>query len=96
MPANIAFAIMLASIIGSTVIGWHLWDSYDELYKMMSYEGSNWSLCILLPIILIWGAVAHFGWIAPIKPLSLIGVSSFVVLLGSFIAAGRRGMLKPR
>ena len=96
IPASIAFAILVASILVSAIVGWRQWDHYDEMYKRVSHEGANWAMCILLPIILIWGACAHFGWAAPIKPLSLIGVASFMVLVGSFIASGRRGMLKPR
>lgn len=96
IPSSFAFAIVLLAIAVGFWGTARVWKHYDELHKAVSIEGGNWALCLLLPVILVWGAMAHFGWVIPIKPLSLIGVSAFVMLLGTFIAAGLRGMLKPR
>jgi len=78
------------------VIGVQQWRLYDELWRQLSWESSAFAMSILLPILLIWGVAVHLGWLSALDPLLVIAVAAASMLVGAFIAAGRRGMLAPR
>lgn len=70
------------------------WRRYDELYMNVSLESGAVTLTLLLPILMIWAALAHIG-AATLDPLGVIALIAGLTLLGTFIATGRRGMLHP-
>lgn len=86
----LAFALILAVAI--TVFQWKL---YDELMRGISMEASAFMAAILFPAISLWAVLTHLGRAGPIDPLGLIALLAGSMLLASFLAAGRRGLLLP-
>lgn len=96
VPGTLAVAALALSMVVAaaiTIVQWHL---YDELWRGISMEASAVTLGIVFPIVTIWAALAHIGSAAPIDPLGLIALLAAAMLLASFVAAGRRGLLVPQ
>jgi hypothetical protein len=87
----LAFALVLLAAV--TVLQWRL---YDELMRGVSLEASAILAGIVFPVVALWAALAHSGQAAPLDPLGLIALLSGAMLLATFIAAGRRGLLLPQ
>jgi hypothetical protein len=86
--ASLAFALVLGTVL--TILQWR---HYDELMRQVSWESSAFGLGLLFPALVAWAALAHLGWTAALDPLGVIALSASTLLIGTFIAAGRRGML---
>ncbi|MFM5894532.1 MAG: hypothetical protein ACKOQM_08890 [Novosphingobium sp.] len=65
----------------------------DELARQLSLETGAIALTIGLPFVAGWAALAFLKLAPAIEPLWLIAIDGFVLLIASFIAAGRRGLL---
>jgi hypothetical protein len=87
-----ALAVALSIYVGVTVAQWRL---YDELMRGLWLESSAIMAGIAFPAISLWAALAHNGLLAPIDPLGLIAGLAGSMLLATFIAVGRRGLLMP-
>lgn len=85
---SLAFALLFS--IAITVLQWR---HYDELMRQVSWEGSAFGLALLSPALVAWAALAHLGWTAALDPLGVIALLTSALLIGTLIAAGRRGML---
>lgn len=85
---SLAFALLFS--IAITVLQWR---HYDELMRQVSWEGSAFGLALLSPVLVAWAALAHLGWTAALDPLGVIALLTSALLIGTLIAAGRRGML---
>lgn len=68
----------------------------DELMMAVNREAGNWSYALIFALLGGWSALAHVGYIAPPAPLDVLSAFYAMVLIATFIAAGRRGMLKVR
>lgn len=66
----------------------------DEMARLVSHEAAAVCMTLGLPVLLGWAALDYLDRAAPIDPLWLIAGLAALLLLGSFIAAGRRGLLK--
>lgn len=86
----LAFALALSVVI--TVKQWKL---YDELMRGISMEASAFTTAILFPVVSLWAVLTHLGLAGPIDPLGLIALLAGTMLVSSFLAAGRRGLLMP-
>ncbi len=86
--ASLAFALVLGTVL--TILQWR---HYDELMRQVSWESSAFGLGLLFPALVAWAALAHLGWTAALDPLGVIALSASTLLIGTFFAAGRRGML---
>jgi hypothetical protein len=87
----LAFAMIL-----TTAITMLQWQRYDELMRGISLEASTFMAGIAFPVIVLWAAFAQTGLAGPIDPLGLVALLAGSMLIASFIAAGRRGLLLPR
>lgn len=96
VPDIVVIAAVGLSLLTIGVIGVQQWRLYDELWRQLSWESSAFAMSLLLPILLIWGVAVHLGWLSAMDPLLVIAVAAASMLVGAFIAAGRRGMLAPR
>ncbi|WJY19095.1 hypothetical protein [Pseudoblastomonas flavescens] len=92
----VAVSLIVIALVAAFVISKLQWDQYDELYRAISWEGSAYALGLLLPILFVWGALVQVGWLDSFEPLMVLAVAALLILVGTFIAAGRRGMLKQR
>lgn len=93
VPASLALAGLAGSFALSCLITWLQWDKYDELSRQVSLESGSIGFLIVLPILTLWGAANHLGFVASFSPLAVIAVLALAVVLGAFIAAGRRSLL---
>ncbi|RHW17842.1 hypothetical protein D1610_04795 [Sphingomonas gilva] len=92
----VAIAAMLASIAINIAIYLRQWRLYDELWRQLSWEGSAFAMHLLLPALILWAGLAHLGHLPAIDPLGVVALAAAAVLLGAFMAAGRRGLLAQR
>lgn len=85
---------------GGLVIGIALsvlvYRSSDELMLAVNLEAAALSYGLLLLVVGLWAMLAHLGYTAAPAPLDLLTLFYVLVLLASFIAVGRRGMLAIR
>ena len=95
----VADAVVLGAtalvVLTVTLLTWYSYRRFDELWRQMSNESSAAALGLLLPALLVWGVLAHLGR-AEFSPLGVIALIAATILVGSFIAVGRRGMLAPK
>jgi hypothetical protein len=63
------------------------------LWRQLGWECAGMAFAIALPVISLWGALAHLGMVANFSPLGVIAALSAIMLIGAFAAIGRRGML---
>lgn len=82
-------------VVAASVLTWQANRAYDELWRQLSNEGAAATLALLMPTVLVWGVLAHLGRL-PFTPLGVIALLAALVLVGAYIAAGRRGMLTPK
>lgn len=96
VPDAIAVGVVALSALIIAVVSIRQWPLYDELWRQLSWESSAFGMSILLPVLMIWATAVHLGYLASMGPLTVIAVVAGSVLVGAFIAAGRRGLLAPR
>jgi hypothetical protein len=87
----LAFALVLLTAV--TVLQWRL---YDELMRGVSLEASAILAGLLVPGLSLWAGLIHIGKAAAFDPLGLIALLMGALLLATFVAAGRRGLLMPQ
>ena len=68
----------------------------DELMTAVNREAAVWSYGLAFAVLGGWSAVAHVEYIGGPGPLDVLSVFYAMVLIATFIAAGRRGMLNIR
>jgi hypothetical protein len=68
----------------------------DELMAAVNLEAGALSYGIVSLVVGMWAMLAHLGYAAAPAPLDLLSLLYVLVLLASFIAVGRRGMLRIR
>lgn len=95
VPGGVAVGALAFSMLLMAAITMSQWRLYDELMRSVSLEASAWMAGIMFPAITLWAALVHVGQAAPINPLGLIALMMAAMLLATFIATGRRGMLNP-
>lgn len=78
-----------------TLLTWLTYRSFDELWRQLSNESSAAALGLLVPALLVWSVLAHLGRVE-MSPLGVIALTAALILVGTFIATGRRGMLTPK
>lgn len=96
VTGNLAFGALASSLVMATAITCMQWRLYDELMRDVSLESTAVLAGIAFPVITLWATLAHIGKAAAIDPLGLIALIAGAGLIGTFVAAGRRGMLVPR
>lgn len=96
----LAAPVALTLGAGGLAIGlWFAFRSYreaDELMLAMNLEAGAITYGLVLVVLGGWGMLAHLGYVAPPQPLDLLTACYVLVLVATFIAVGRRGMLAIR
>lgn len=97
ITATAAFAVLLLAL---AVVGALSWVAikhkhYDELWSHLTAQASAITLTMLASLMVVWGAMAYLDLASPLDPLLAVAAPPGLFLLGSFIAAGRKGMLVP-
>jgi len=73
-----------------------IWRHMDELMRSLSNEAGNMSFYLVALPGDGWAVLAHLGFVAASAPLDWLTMLTGLMLLGSFIAVGRRGLLAMR
>jgi len=85
-------AIVLAFVV-TAAVSLRQWRLYDELWRQLSWESSAFGMALILPVLVLWAAAVHLGYLASMDPLGVIAWLSAAILVGAVIATGRRGLL---
>lgn len=92
-----AAAIALAvTVVASTSLSFLGHKDQDELMRAIAREGSAWGFYASLAIFVVWGGLAHLGFVAWITPLGMVSALLAIMLAAIFIVCGVRGVLTPR
>jgi hypothetical protein len=93
VPDVFVLAAIAAALIVTTVISLRQWRLYDELWLQLSWECPAFAFALLLPVLIGWGAAVQLGYLGSMDPLGVIALAAGSLLVGAFIATGRRGLL---
>jgi hypothetical protein len=91
-----AFVVAGASFFGLLAASNAFRNSGDELIRQASLEAANLTLGLVFILFGGWAALNQVGAAAMFSPLLFVSGLFAIYLLCTFIAYGRRGMLKPR
>lgn len=81
-------ALLLASLWS---FGWMRY--YDELDLQMGVEGGAWAFLIACGVLIPWAALDALGWGVSLTSIDVVTVLAVSLLLGCFVAIGKRGMM---
>jgi hypothetical protein len=97
-PVPQALALMLGASGMVTSVGMSvvIYRQCDELMRAVNLEASAVGYAMVLVVVGLWAMLAHLGYAAAPAPLDLLTLFHVLVLVASFVATGRRGMLAPR
>ena len=93
---TMALATVVVTIVIAIGVTWRSWDQYDELMRQVSWEGSAIGFGLVMTTVLVWGSLTINGLAPAFDAQIMIALVMGMMLLGTFIATGRRGMLTPR
>ena len=96
VPQAAALAIGAGGLLLGTVLSVLVYRASDELMLAVNLEAGALSYGLVLLAVGGWAMLAHLGYLAAPAPLDLLSLFYVLVLLASFIAVGRRGMLQIR
>lgn len=94
VPPLFGALAMFSSIALVAVVSLAQWRQYDELWKQVSLEGSQYTLWAVFVALIGWATLAQFAWVPAINPLGLIALLMGLALIGTMIAGLRRGMAR--
>jgi hypothetical protein len=87
-----AMAVLVAVLTVGIVATWRMRGRMDELNHQLGLEGGAWAFGLSALMLILWGAAAAVGW-AVLTAIDVIAVLAAMMLLGSFVAIGLRGMM---
>lgn len=96
VPSGAALAIGLGGLVIGTAMSVLIYRECDELMTAVNLEAGALSSGLLFVVVGGWAVCAHLGYAAAPAPLDLLTLFYVLLLLASFIAVGRRGMLAIR
>jgi hypothetical protein len=96
LPQGAALAIGAGGLITGTGLSVMVYKASDELMLAVNLEAAALTYGLVLLVLGGWGMLAHLGYWAGPEPLDLLTACYILVLVASFIAIGRRGMLEVR
>ena len=93
VPAGLALGALVLATVGGVIASWAWRDRYDELNRQLGLEGCFWAFCLSWVLLTLWAAADFLGFGAALTPVDVITTLAAMMLLGSFVAIGRRGMM---
>jgi hypothetical protein len=91
-----ALAVGGGGLVAGIALSVMVYRASDELMLAVNLEAAALSYGLLLLVVGLWAALAHLSFTAAPAPLDLLTLFYVLVLVASFIAVGRRGMLAIR
>lgn len=96
VPQAVALAAGAGGLVVGAVIAITVHRNCDELMRAMNLEAGSLTYGLIVLVGGGWAMLAHLGYIAAPAPLDWLTLFFVLVLVASFTAVGRRGMLMPR
>lgn len=96
VPQGAALALGAGGLAIGCWLSLSVYRACDELMRAVNLEAGALSYGLVLLVAGTWAMLAHLGYIAAPAPLDLLSLFYVLVLVASFIAVGRRGMLAIR
>jgi hypothetical protein len=96
VPQGAALAVGGGGLVVGIALSVLVYRASDELMLVVNLEAAALSYGLLLLVVGLWAALAHLSYTAAPAPLDLLTLFYVLVLVASFIAVGRRGMLAIR
>jgi hypothetical protein len=96
VPQAAALVVGAGGLLVGTVLSVAVYRSCDELMRAINLEAGALSYGLVLMFGGGWAMLAHLGYAAAPAALDWLSLFYVLVLVASFIAVGRRGMLMPR
>jgi len=93
VSAEVAMGALALSVVGGAVASWAWRDRFDELNRQLGLEGCFWAFCLSWVLLTLWAAADFLGLGASLTAIDVVTTLAAMMLLGSFIAVGRRGMM---
>lgn len=96
VPQAAALVVGGAGFLIGTLLSVIVYRASDELMLAINIEAAALSFGMVFLVIGLWAMLAHLGYAAAPAPLDLLSLFYVLMLVASFIAVGRRGMLAIR
>ncbi len=96
LPSALALVIAAGGLVTGTALSVMVYRASDELMLAVNLEAGALSYGLVFVLLGGWAMLAHLGHVAAPGPLDLLTVFYVLVLVASFVAVGRRGMLTIR
>jgi hypothetical protein len=93
VPGAVAMGALLAALIGGVVASWAWRGRFDELNRQLGLEGCFWAFCLSWAGLSLWAAADFLGFGPALTAIDVVSTLAAMMLLGSFVAIGRRGMM---
>lgn len=93
VSAEVAMGALLLSTVAGIFASWRWRNAFDELNWQLGLEGCLWAFCISWVVLSLWAAADFLGFGATLTPIDVVTTLSAMMLLGSFVAIGKRGMM---
>ncbi|MBN8845294.1 MAG: hypothetical protein J0H88_18820 [Sphingomonadales bacterium] len=93
VSAEVAMGALALSVVGGAVASWAWRDRFDELNRQLGLEGCFWAFCLSWVLLTLWAAADFLGLGASLTAIDVVTTLAAMMLLGSFVAVGRRGMM---
>jgi hypothetical protein len=92
---------MAARAVGGCLLGIALLsylgrDDNDELMRSIARQAAAWGMYAALTVFVVWGSLAHLGYVSWITPLDMVSALMVLQLLAITAVCARRGVLQPR
>ena len=96
VPQPVALVVGAGGLVIGSLLSIIVYRASDELMLAVNLEAGALSYGLVLLVVGLWAMLAHLGYAEGPQPLDLLTAFYVLVLLASFIAIGRRGMLTIR
>lgn len=93
VPSGVAMGLLLIVFAGGAIASWRWRNDFDELNHQLGLEGCFWAFCLSWALLTMWAAADFLGWGLTLTPIDVVSTLAAMMLLGAFVAIGRRGMM---
>ncbi len=93
VPAEVAMGALLLATAAGVFASWRWRGAFDELSWQLGLEGCFWAFCLSWVVLVLWAVADFLGFGAVLTPIDVVTTLSAMMLLGSFVAIGLRGMM---
>lgn len=93
VSAEVAMGALLLSTAAGVFASWRWRNAFDELNWQLGLEGCLWAFCLSWVVLSLWAAADFLGFGAALTPIDVVTTLAAMMLLGSFAAIGKRGMM---